>query len=158
VEGQTIWDCKGVSSESESRGASEAGNLAVGEATLTGIVTAEGFLKADDGRNYKIAGTRLTVDELERNLGKKFEVKGTVQEANGKATIAVKEYNMVYSEIAAPEGDSLSSCTAWLNCDRRPPNYTGTCCRQCEDSQGEKVWDCQVFSGREHFDKAEWSN
>jgi len=157
VEGQTIWDCKPVSSDGESYDASEGEIFVVCEATLTGIVTAEGLLKADDGRNYKIAGARMKVDELKRNLGAKIEVKGAVQEVDGKATIEVKSYKSVYSEIAAPNGDDLSSCTSWLNCDRRPPNYTGTCCRRCDDNQGGKVWDCQVFSGREHFDMAEWS-
>jgi hypothetical protein len=44
-----------------------------------------------------------------------------------------------------------------MNCDQRPPNFTGTCCRQCNDKEGGKVWDCKVFSQGEHFDSAEWS-
>ena len=52
---------------------------------------------------------------------------------------------------------AIGSCTGWMNCDQRPPNFTGTCCRQCDDKQGAKVWDCKVFSEGEHFDTAEWS-
>jgi hypothetical protein len=157
TEQETVWDCKPLSTEDENRGASAAADVPLGERTLTGIVTAEGLLKVDDGRNYRIAGTKLKTDELKENLGKKVQIKGGVKEGNGKATIEVESYNLVYSEIAAPDEDDLSSCMAWLNCDRRPPNYTGTCCRQCQDGQGEKVWDCQVFSGREHFDGTVWS-
>jgi hypothetical protein len=52
---------------------------------------------------------------------------------------------------------AIGSCGGWMNCDQRPPNFTGTCCRQCDDNQGAKVWDCKVFSEGEHFDTAEWS-
>jgi hypothetical protein len=153
---ETVWDCKPLLPEDESRGASAAADVALGERTLTGVVTAEGLLKVDNGHNYKIAGTKLKMDEVQKKLGKKIEIKGAVKEGNGKATIEIESYNLVYSEIAAPGEDDLSSCTAWLNCDRRPPNYTGTCCRQCQDRQGAKAWDCQVFSGLEHFDRTEW--
>ena len=53
--------------------------------------------------------------------------------------------------------DALMSCNKWMNCDTESPNFTGTCCRQCDDKQGAKVWDCKVFSEGEHFDTAEWS-
>jgi hypothetical protein len=61
----------------------------------------------------------------QKNLGKNIEVKGTVKEENGKATIEIDSYSLVYSEIAAPDEHDLKSCTAWLNCDewskwRRP--------------------------------------
>ena len=38
--GQVEWDCKGASAQSDLRDASDAGQVATGEATLTGIVTA----------------------------------------------------------------------------------------------------------------------
>jgi hypothetical protein len=154
--GQVDWDCKGASVESDRRDASDAGNVALGEATLTGIVTAEGVLKADDGHKYKIAGTRLQVDDLQRNMGKRVEVKGTVQESKGKVSVEVASYkSMNLGDAGGPA--AIGSCTGWMNCDQRPPNFTGTCCRQCDDKQGAKVWDCKVFSEGEHFDTAEWS-
>ncbi len=155
--GKTVWDCKRNVAGDAARGASAASDVALGEATLTGIVTAEGILKVDEGKNYRLAGTKLQVDELKSNMGRKVEIKGAVQETGGKATLEVESYDLVYSEVAAPAGEGgLSSCSTWLNCDRRPPNYTGTCCRQCYDKAGAKVWDCQVFSGVEHFDRTEW--
>jgi hypothetical protein len=156
AEGQIDWDCKPVSAEGERRDASPVGDVALGEATLTGIVTAEGILRADDGHKYKIAGTRLQVDELQRNMGRRIEVKGTVQEVEGKVSIQVASYQSMHLGDAAG-ADALGSCTGWMNCDQRPPNFTGTCCRQCKDKQGGKVWDCKVFSEGEHFDMAEWS-
>lgn len=154
--GQREWYCKRLSAEGELRDASPAGDVALGEATLTGIVTAEGILKADDGHKYTVAGDWLTVEGLQRNMGKKIEVKGTVQEAKGKVTIEVKSYKSTHLDDAG-SGDAFASCTGWMNCDQRPPNFTGTCCRQCDDKQGGKVWDCKVFSEGEHFDMAEWS-
>jgi hypothetical protein len=155
AESQTIWDCKGVAAETD-RSPSGAGEVPTGEATLTGIVTAEGVLKADDGHKYKIAGTRLQVDELKRHMGKRIEVKGTVQESKGKVSVEVASYQpMNQGDAGGPA--AIGSCGGWMNCDRRPPNFTGTCCRQCDDNEGTKVWDCKVFSEGEHFDSAEWS-
>jgi hypothetical protein len=154
--GQVGWDCKEASAGSGRRDASDAGNVALGEATLTGIVTNEGVLKADDGHKYKIAGTRLQVDDLQRNMGKRVEVKGTVQESKGKVSVEVASYkSMNLGDAGGPS--AIGSCTGWMNCDQRPPNFTGTCCRQCDDKQGAEVWDCKVFSEGEHFDTAEWS-
>jgi hypothetical protein len=155
AESQTIWDCKGVTAEADRR-PSKAGEVATGEATLTGIVTAEGVLKTDDGHKYKIAGTRLQVDELQRNMGKRVEVKGTVQESKGKVSVEVASYKSMHLGDAGGPA-AIGSCTGWMNCDQRPPNFTGTCCRQCDDKQEGKVWDCKVFSEGEHFDSAEWS-
>ena len=153
--GQVDWDCKEVSPAAD-RSPSTAGEVATGEATLTGIVTAEGVLKADDGHKYKIAGTKLQVDDLQRNRGKRVEVKGTVQETKGKASVEVASYKSMHLWDAGGPA-AIGSCTGWMNCDQRPPNFTGTCCRQCDDKQGGEVWDCKVFSEGEHFDSAEWS-
>lgn len=155
AEGHTIWDCKDVTAAAE-RSPSKAGEVPTGEATLTGIVTAEGVLKADDGHKYKIAGTKLQVDELKRNMGKRIEVKGTVQETKGKASMEVASYKSMHLGDAGGPA-AIGSCGGWMNCDQRPPNFTGTCCRQCDDKQGSQVWDCKVFSEGEHFDSAEWS-
>lgn len=154
--GQVDWDCKEVSPEGNLRDASDAGSVAAGEATLTGIVTAEGVLKADDGHKYKIAGTKLQVDELQRNMGKRVEVKGTVQETKGKGSLEVASYKSMHLGDAGGPA-AIGACGGWMNCDQRPPNFTGTCCRQCDDKQGANVWDCKVFSEGEHFDTAEWS-
>ncbi len=153
--GQVEWDCKDVTAQAD-RTASKAREVPKGEATLTGIVTAEGVLKADDGNKYKIAGTKLQVDELQRNMGKRVEVKGTVQESKGKASVEVASYKSMHQGDAGGPA-AIGSCGGWMNCDQRPPNFTGTCCRQCDDNQGAKVWDCKVFSEGEHFDTAEWS-
>ena len=152
---QTIWDCKDVTASAD-RSPSKAGEVRTGEATLTGIVTAEGILKADDGNKYKIAGTKLQVDELQRNMGKRVEVTGTVQESKGKVSVEVASYKSMHQGDAGGPA-AIGSCGGWMNCDQRPPNFTGTCCRQCDDNQGAKVWDCKVFSEGEHFDTAEWS-
>ena len=53
--------------------------------------------------------------------------------------------------------EASGSCANWLNCDSRAPTFTGTCCRQCTEETGEKLWDCKVFSDGEHFDLAEWT-
>ncbi len=153
--GQISWDCKDVRAEAD-RSPSEAGEVTTGQANLTGIVTAEGILKADDGHKYKISGTRLQVDELQRNMGKRIEVKGTVQESKGKVSIEVASYKSMHLGDAGG-ADAIGSCGGWMNCDQRPPNYTGTCCRQCDGREGAKVWDCKVFSEGEHFDTAEWA-
>lgn len=65
--------------------------------------------------------------------------------------------SLVWAEEAAlTEGanqEGLSaSCTNWINCNPWSPNFTGTCCRICEDQAGYRNWDCEVFSSNEHFD------
>ena len=107
----------------------------------------EGVLSAD-GRMYTaVEGYRT--EQLQKNIGKEVEVKGTVKEAEGKVTIDVTSYELTPS---GEREDTLGSCKEWLNCNQTSPNYTGACCRQCEDEQGEKLWDCKVFSEGEHFD------
>ena len=149
-----IWDCRRVSGETEQLGAPSAAKVPTGEATITGIVTREGVLQTEQGSDYAVAGTKAT--ELRDNMGKQIEVKGTVQEANGKATIDVDTYQLMGFEPAKPV-ETGGSCGQWLNCDSRAPTFTGTCCRQCPNEKGQKFWDCKVFSVGEHFDLAEWS-
>ena len=151
-EGQINWDCKRVSAEGKRPGAAVDERVRKGKKTITGVVTMEGVLSADDGRMYTaVEGYRA--EQLQKNIGKEVEVKGTVQEAEGKVTVDVASYELMPSEEA---GDALGSCGGWLNCNQTSPNYTGACCRQCADKQGEKLWDCKVFSEGEYFDLAEW--
>ena len=148
-----MWDCRSIGDETERLGGSSAGQLPTGEATITGIVTKTGVLQADKGQEYAVAGNRAA--EFQRIMGKKVEVKGTVQEAEGKVTIDVDAYELMgYGATVAAEASG--SCSNWLNCDSRAPTFTGTCCRQCTEETGEKLWDCKVFSEGEHFDLAEW--
>jgi hypothetical protein len=149
--GQITWDCKRVSAEGKRPGAALDEGVRKGKKTISGVVTMEGVLSAD-GRMYTaVEGYRA--EQLQKNIGKEVEVKGTVKEAEGKVTIDVTSYELTPSE---ERKDTLGSCKEWLNCNRTSPNYTGACCRQCEDEQGEKLWDCKVFSEGEHFDLAEW--
>jgi hypothetical protein len=136
-----------------------AGPVPAGEATVTGIVTHQGFLMAYDGQEYVLAGNQS--ERLQRNMGKEIEVKGTVKEEQGKVTIDVEAYELMLfgdaREGGAPKaGDTFVSCGAWENCSSLPPTFTGTCCRQCNDKERGKLWDCQVFSAGEYFDLAEW--
>ncbi|MBW1743790.1 MAG: hypothetical protein JRJ47_10250 [Deltaproteobacteria bacterium] len=149
-----IWDCRRIGAERERLGGSSAGQLPAGEATITGIVTKEGVLQADQGHEYAVAGDQAV--ELQHNMGKKIEVKGTVQEAEGKVTIDVDAYELM-GYGATVTAEASHSCANWLNCDSRAPTFTGTCCRQCAEETGGKLWDCKVFSEGEHFDLAEWS-
>ncbi len=137
------WDCRRVGAERERLGGSSAGRLPAGEATITGIVTKEGVLQADKGQEYAVAG--IKANELQHNMGKKIEIKGTVQEAEGKVTIDVDAYELM-GYGAAVSVEASGSCGNWLNCDSRAPTFTGTCCRQCTEETGEKLWDCKVFS------------
>jgi hypothetical protein len=157
--GRKEWYCKRVSAEGEPRDVLPAGDVPAGEAVISGIVTRECILEADDGKAYAVAGERA--EELRRNMGKKIEVKGTVAEAQGKVTVDVKTYELMFSEdprggARSPAGRHLGSCTAWKNCRPQPPTFTGTCCRRCEAKGGGEVWDCRVFSDGEYFDLAEW--
>jgi hypothetical protein len=111
------------------------------------------MLEADDGRAYAVAGDKA--EELASNMGRKIEVKGTVQDVQGRVAINVEAYELMGPEPAAAE-DTVRSCTEWKNCNSRPPTFTGTCCRQCEDEAGEKLWDCKVISPAEYFNLAEW--
>ena len=122
-DGKTMWDCKRVGAERESLGSPSAGQLPTGEATITGIVTKEGVLQADRGHAYAVSGTQA--NELRHNMGKRIEVKGTVQEAEGKITIDVDAYELMGYGAAADEDES-GSCAGWQNCDSRAPTFTGT--------------------------------
>jgi len=136
-----------------------AGHVAASEATITGEVTPEGTLKADHGTEYLVSGAKA--EELSKNKGKKITVKGTVQVEPGKVLVDVREYKLMQFEEtmtkeAALDTEEFASCTEWVNCNPWSPTYTGTCCRFCKDGEGEKRWDCQIFSVGEHFDVAEW--
>ena len=159
--GQIHWRCEKFAAQSERPDASTSGHTASGEATFTGIVTMEGILNEQDRQVYAVAGNRA--DRIQRNIGKEIEVKGTVQETEGKVTIDVASYKLMPAEEATAEaakeaGQKLASCTDWQNCNSLAPNYTGTCCRQCKDEQGAGLWDCKVFSAEDHFDMAEWAD
>ena len=149
-----MWDCQRVHDEKEPLGGPPAEQLPTGEATITGIVTKEGVLQADQGHAYAVAGAQAV--DLQRNMGKKIEVKGTVQEAEGKVTIDVDAYELI-GHGTAVAFEASDSCADWVNCDSRAPTFTGTCCRRCAEETGGKLWDCKVFSEGEHFDLAEWA-
>ncbi len=154
--GQTIWNCSEFAAEGNRPEAAQAGKAAAGETSLTGIVTLEGFLSEKDGKVYEIAGRRA--ERIQGNIGKEIEVKGTVQDAGGKVRIDVDSYKLASrdEEIGEKSQAALSGCRAWQNCNTMPPNYTGTCCRECKDEQGAPVWDCKVFSVNDYFNMAEW--
>jgi len=147
------WECKETFAGGERHDAMLAERAPAGEARLAGIVTRQGLLEADDGKAYAVAGDKAK--ELTSNMGKKIEVKGTVQEVEGRVAINVEAYELVWPG-SAEAGGAFGSCTAWKNCNSRPPTFTGTCCRQCEDETGEKLWDCRVISTGEYFNLAEW--
>ena len=149
-----MWDCQRVHDETERLSGPSAEQLPAGEATITGIVTKEGVLQTDKGQEYAVAG--IKANELQHNMGKKIEIRGTVQEAEGKVTIDVDAYELM-GYGAAVTAEASDPCANWLNCDSRAPTFTGTCCRQCAEGTGEKHWDCKVFSEGEHFDLAEWA-
>jgi len=156
--GSKRWECRESFAKGPHRRGLLAGHPPAGEATLAGIVTREGLLQAEDGLAYAVAGEKA--EELHRNMGRKIEVKGTVEEVQGRATIEVKAYELLGSGTAGaqaglPAAGAFGSCTGWMNCDPRPPTYTGTCCRECEDNEGAKLWDCRVFSVGEHSNMAE---
>ena len=151
----TVWDCWRVHDEVEPLGGPTGKQPTAGVATLTGIVTQEGVLQADQGREYAVSGKKA--GEFQSNIGKKIEVKGTLQEAEGKVTIDVDAYELMGFEdtqAAAP----TDTCSGWVNCDSRAPTFTGTCCRRCANADGGERWDCKVFSEGEHFDLAEWTH
>lgn len=156
--GQTIWDCSEFAPEGNRPAAARAGDAAAGETSLTGMVTLEGFLSEEDGKVYAIGGRRA--ERIQGNIGKEIEVKGTVQEAEGKVRIDVDSFKLAPREEVVGEKAQagLTACKAWQNCNTMPPNYTGTCCRQCLSKEGEPVWDCKVFSESDHFEMAEWVN
>jgi hypothetical protein len=150
------WHCKRKSPDGDQLGASVVGQAVAGVTTVSGIVTRESILKADDGRTFAVAGEKA--EELRRNMGKMIEVKGTVEEEQGKVTIDVETYELISSGSAIKQDDPFVSCAEWANCSTLPPTFTGTCCRQCVDTEGGKNWDCRVFSAGEYFDLAEWSD
>ena len=157
--GKKGWDCKKRLAVEEKPDVSFARPVPAGEATVTGIVTREGLLMAYDGQEYTLAGDPS--ERLQRNMGKEIEVKGTVKEEQGKVTIDVEAYELMSfgdprEGGTSKTGDAFVSCGAWENCSALPPTFTGTCCRQCNDEERGKLWDCQVFSVGEHFDLAEW--
>ena len=120
-----MWDCRRVGAERQTLGGPSAGQLPAGETTITGIVTKEGVLQADQGHEYAVSGAQAA--ELQHNMGKRIEVKGTVQESEGKVTIDVDAYELMgYGAAAAVE--AAGSCGDWQNCDavnNRRPGVTG---------------------------------
>jgi hypothetical protein len=159
--GGKLWQCKSKPPEGGEPDTLAVDDTVVGEATISGIVTRESILKADDGRAFAVAGEKA--EELRRNMGKKIEVKGTVEEEQGKVTIDVEAYEFMLSGKPAAQAETKAdkrfvSCTEWTNCSTLPPTFTGTCCRECVDGKGGRNWDCEVFSVGEYFDLAEWSD
>jgi hypothetical protein len=151
--GYKQWECRETLAEGERRDALLAANSPAGEAKLAGIVTRQGLLEADDGHAYAVAGAKA--EELASRMGRRIEVKGRVQEVQGRVAIDVEAYELVRPGPSGA-GDAFGSCTTWKNCNSKPPTFTGTCCRQCEDEEGRKLWDCKVVSPDEYFDLAEW--
>ncbi len=62
-------------------------------ATITGKITSNGTVLVEDGKEYLLSGDR--VSELNENVGRRMELKGTVMEEGGKSTIKVEEYRML---------------------------------------------------------------
>jgi len=61
------------------------------DATVTGMVSSEGILQADDGANYVINADEKG-DSLIKEAGKKVKVVGAVEEKEGKKIITVSNY------------------------------------------------------------------
>ena len=64
------------------------------DATVTGTVSSEGILEADDGANYVINADEKG-DSLIKEAGKKVKVVGAVEEKEGKKVITVSNYEKV---------------------------------------------------------------
>ena len=159
--GGKLWQCESKPPEGGEPDTLAVDDAVAGEARISGIVTRACILKADDGRAFAVAGEKA--EELRRNMGKKIEVKGTVEEEQGKVTIEVETYEFMLLGSSTRgqdtgKDDRFVSCEEWTNCSSLPPTFTGTCCRQCLDTKGGKTWDCEVFSTGEYFDLAEWSD
>jgi hypothetical protein len=68
--------------------------LSADMASISGKITAENELVADDGQVYNIADTEGGQDLLQ-NVDKMVEVKGTVSEKDGKKEITVNSFKVV---------------------------------------------------------------
>jgi len=68
---------------------------AVDEVTITGVVfSSEGIIRTADGQEYTIEIDEMGVDMLNEDR-KKVEVRGTVEEKEGKKIIKVIKYRLV---------------------------------------------------------------
>ena len=72
-------------------------NISAEEATISGELTPEGTIVTVDGQEYAITGDKA--EELHKSIGKKIELKGTVEEKQGKKVIFVKEYKLLPSAV-----------------------------------------------------------
>ena len=72
-----------------------------GETTLSGKIMAEGTFLANDGQAFAISGEK--VQELNQNIGKLMEIKGTVQELEDKSTINITQYKLLEAPAAQAE-------------------------------------------------------
>ena len=61
---------------------------------ISGKITAENQLVAEDGQIYNIADT-ASGNDLLQNIDKIVEVKGTVSEKDGKKELTVKSFKVV---------------------------------------------------------------
>ncbi len=86
--------CKAVSDEDQA-------------ATITGKITPHGTILEDTGTEYLLAGER--VSEFTKNVGKSFELKGTVMKEGDRMMITVHEYRLLESssELVAPAQEPL---------------------------------------------------
>ena len=68
---------------------------AADEVTITGVVfSSEGIIRTADGQEYTIAVDEMGVDLIAEDR-KKVEVRGTVEEKEGKKIINVKKYTLL---------------------------------------------------------------
>ena len=72
------------------------------------IAGLEGTFMAKDGQAFLIFGDKA--QELNQNIGKQVEIKGTVQEKEGKSTISITEYKLI--ETPASEVEATASDTS----------------------------------------------
>ena len=77
-----MWDCQRVHDETARLGGSSAGQLPTGEATITGIVTKEGVLQADQGQEYAVAANQAV--EFQRIMGKRSRSKARFRRRRGR--------------------------------------------------------------------------
>jgi hypothetical protein len=63
------------------------------EATVTGKVTKEGTIAADNGQIYVVTGVKA--DEVLSNVDKRVQAKGSVMEQHGKKIIKVKDVRVM---------------------------------------------------------------
>ena len=75
------------------------------DVSISGKITPEGTLIADDGQEYAIIGDKAS--ELLKNSGVTIEVKGKVEEKQGQKTLSVIDYKL--PQTPSPESMAIET-------------------------------------------------